>query len=43
MGPGAVAHHYEQLGGAVGYVGKPHRPIYQGASRRWGTRRRTRC
>ena len=29
MGPGAVAHHYEQLGGAVGYVGKPHRPIYQ--------------
>ncbi|HLT02737.1 MAG TPA: TIGR01459 family HAD-type hydrolase [Geminicoccaceae bacterium] len=31
MGPGAVAHHYEQLGGAVGYVGKPHRPIYQSA------------
>jgi HAD superfamily hydrolase (TIGR01459 family) len=28
-GPGALAHHYEQLGGAVGYVGKPHRPIYQ--------------
>src|SRR5690606_35490088 len=31
MGPGAVAHHYEQLGGAVGYVGKPHRPIYRSA------------
>jgi HAD superfamily hydrolase (TIGR01459 family) len=29
MGPGAVAHHYEQLGGEVGYVGKPHHPIYQ--------------
>ncbi len=29
MAPGAVAHHYEQLGGRVGYVGKPHRPIYQ--------------
>jgi HAD superfamily hydrolase (TIGR01459 family) len=29
MAPGAVAHHYEQLGGRVRYVGKPHRPIYQ--------------
>jgi HAD superfamily hydrolase (TIGR01459 family) len=29
MAPGAVAHHYEQLGGRVGYVGKPYRPIYQ--------------
>jgi HAD superfamily hydrolase (TIGR01459 family) len=29
MAPGAVAHHYEQLGGRVGYVGKPHRPIYE--------------
>jgi HAD superfamily hydrolase (TIGR01459 family) len=29
MAPGAVAHHYEQLGGKVGYVGKPHRPIYR--------------
>jgi HAD superfamily hydrolase (TIGR01459 family) len=29
MAPGAVAHHYEQLGGQVGYVGKPHHPIYQ--------------
>jgi HAD superfamily hydrolase (TIGR01459 family) len=29
MAPGAVAHHYEQLGGRVSYVGKPHRPIYQ--------------
>jgi HAD superfamily hydrolase (TIGR01459 family) len=28
-GPGALAHHYEQQGGAVGYVGKPHHPIYQ--------------
>jgi HAD superfamily hydrolase (TIGR01459 family) len=29
MAPGAVAHHYEQLGGTVSYVGKPHRPIYE--------------
>jgi HAD superfamily hydrolase (TIGR01459 family) len=29
VGPGALAHHYEQLGGTVRYVGKPHRPIYQ--------------
>jgi HAD superfamily hydrolase (TIGR01459 family) len=29
MAPGAIAHHYEQLGGQVAYVGKPHRPIYQ--------------
>jgi HAD superfamily hydrolase (TIGR01459 family) len=29
MAPGALAHHYEQLGGRVRYVGKPHRPIYQ--------------
>jgi HAD superfamily hydrolase (TIGR01459 family) len=29
MAPGALAHHYEQLGGRVGYVGKPHRPIYE--------------
>jgi HAD superfamily hydrolase (TIGR01459 family) len=29
MAPGAAAHHYEQLGGRVRYVGKPHRPIYQ--------------
>jgi HAD superfamily hydrolase (TIGR01459 family) len=29
MAPGALAHHYEQLGGKVGYVGKPHRPIYR--------------
>jgi ribonucleotide monophosphatase NagD (HAD superfamily) len=28
MAPGAVAHHYEQLGGRVRCVGKPHRPIY---------------
>ena len=28
-GPGALAHHYEQQGGVVGYVGKPHHPIYQ--------------
>jgi HAD superfamily hydrolase (TIGR01459 family) len=29
MAPGAVARHYEGLGGRVLYVGKPHRPIYQ--------------
>jgi HAD superfamily hydrolase (TIGR01459 family) len=29
MAPGAVARHYEGLGGRVFYVGKPHRPIYQ--------------
>lgn len=29
VAPGAVAHHYEQLGGQVGYVGKPHAPIYR--------------
>ncbi len=28
MGPGAVATHYESLGGKVAYLGKPHRPIY---------------
>jgi ribonucleotide monophosphatase NagD (HAD superfamily) len=27
--PGALAALYEQLGGTVHYVGKPHRPIYQ--------------
>jgi HAD superfamily hydrolase (TIGR01459 family) len=27
--PGAVARHYEGLGGRVFYVGKPHRPIYE--------------
>jgi HAD superfamily hydrolase (TIGR01459 family) len=29
MAPGAVARHYEGLGGRVLYVGKPHRPIYE--------------
>ena len=29
MAPGAIARHYEGLGGRVFYVGKPHRPIYQ--------------
>jgi HAD superfamily hydrolase (TIGR01459 family) len=29
MAPGAIAHHYEQLGGRVAYVGKPHRPVYE--------------
>lgn len=29
MAPGAVARHYEGLGGRVFYAGKPHRPIYQ--------------
>jgi len=28
IAPGAVARHYEELGGRVLYVGKPHRPIY---------------
>ena len=27
--PGAVARLYEELGGKVWYIGKPHRPIYQ--------------
>jgi HAD superfamily hydrolase (TIGR01459 family) len=27
--PGAIARHYEGLGGRVFYVGKPHRPIYE--------------
>jgi HAD superfamily hydrolase (TIGR01459 family) len=29
MAPGAVARHYEGLGGQVYYVGKPHRPVYE--------------
>jgi HAD superfamily hydrolase (TIGR01459 family) len=29
MAPGAVARHYEGLGGRVFYVGKPYRPIYE--------------
>jgi HAD superfamily hydrolase (TIGR01459 family) len=29
VAPGAVARHYEGLGGRVFYVGKPHHPIYQ--------------
>jgi HAD superfamily hydrolase (TIGR01459 family) len=29
MAPGAVARRYEELGGRVGYVGKPHRPVYE--------------
>jgi HAD superfamily hydrolase (TIGR01459 family) len=29
MAPGAVARHYESLGGRVALVGKPHRPVYE--------------
>jgi HAD superfamily hydrolase (TIGR01459 family) len=29
MAPGAVARHYEGLGGRVALVGKPHRPVYE--------------
>lgn len=29
MAPGAVAGHYQTLGGEVLYVGKPHRPVYE--------------
>ncbi len=29
IAPGAVARHYEDLGGRVAYVGKPHRPVWQ--------------
>jgi len=28
IAPGAVARHYQELGGRVLYVGKPHRPVY---------------
>ena len=28
-GPGSIARFYEELGGAVTYVGKPHAPIYE--------------
>ncbi len=29
IAPGAVARHYEDLGGRVVYIGKPHRPVYE--------------
>ena len=29
MGPGLIAHRYEDFGGVVHYVGKPHKPIFQ--------------
>jgi ribonucleotide monophosphatase NagD (HAD superfamily) len=29
IAPGAVARQYEDLGGRVAYVGKPHRPVYE--------------
>ncbi len=29
IAPGALARHYEGLGGQVAYVGKPHRPVYE--------------
>ncbi len=29
MGPGLIARRYEEFGGVVTYIGKPHRPIFQ--------------
>ena len=29
VGPGAVAHRYHELGGAVHYIGKPHKAIFR--------------
>jgi len=29
VGPGAVAHRYHELGGAVHYIGKPHKTIFR--------------
>lgn len=29
MGPGTLARRYQDFGGVVHYIGKPHRPIYQ--------------
>jgi len=29
MGPGLIARRYEDFGGVVHYIGKPHKPIYQ--------------
>jgi ribonucleotide monophosphatase NagD (HAD superfamily) len=29
IAPGALARHYEGLGGRVSYIGKPHRPVYE--------------
>lgn len=29
VGPGAVAHRYQELGGAVHYIGKPHKMIFR--------------
>lgn len=29
MGPGLIARRYEDFGGVVHYIGKPHRPIFQ--------------
>lgn len=29
MGPGMIARRYEDFGGVVHYIGKPHKPIYQ--------------
>jgi HAD superfamily hydrolase (TIGR01459 family) len=36
MAPGAIAARYEELGGRVAYIGKPHAPIYREALGRLG-------
>jgi HAD superfamily hydrolase (TIGR01459 family) len=36
MAPGAIAGRYEELGGQVAYIGKPHAPIYREALARLG-------
>jgi HAD superfamily hydrolase (TIGR01459 family) len=36
MAPGAIAARYEELGGTVAYIGKPHAPIYREALARLG-------
>ncbi|MDB5365082.1 MAG: superfamily protein, partial [Rhodospirillales bacterium] len=36
MAPGAIAARYEELGGRVAYIGKPHAPIYREALARLG-------
>jgi HAD superfamily hydrolase (TIGR01459 family) len=36
MAPGAIAARYEELGGKVAYIGKPHAPIYREALARLG-------
>lgn len=36
IAPGTVARHYEEQGGRVAYVGKPHRPVYEACLRALG-------